>query len=149
VLPFLDRTPFGDLRTRAWVHLWGAHDRVVVSDIDGTMTRSDVIGYIDTVQLRKYDYTHAGICRLYSHLAATHEVRFVYLTSRPISMLEPTRAYIEGCRQQGQALPPGPIFTSTGTLTQVRPHLYIYIYICLFEYIIMLYNIYIYICVCE
>jgi hypothetical protein len=113
------RTALGDLRTRASLHHWHAHDRLVVSDIDGTITRSDVIGYIDTVQLRKYDYTHAGICRLYSHLASSHAVRFVYLTSRPISMLEPTRAYLEHCRQDGHALPPGPIFTSTGTLSQV------------------------------
>ena len=45
------RNPFGDVSTSAYVHLWEAHDKVVVSDIDGTITKSDVIGYIDTVQL--------------------------------------------------------------------------------------------------
>jgi hypothetical protein len=101
------------------VHLWDVDDHVVVSDIDGTITKSDVIGYIDTVQLGKYDYTHEGICRLYSHLHGQHKLRFMYLTSRPISMLTATRAYIAGCEQEGHRLPHGPIFTSMETLATV------------------------------
>ena len=111
--------PFGDVSTKAKIHLWDAHDKVVVTDIDGTITKSDVIGYIDTVQLGKYDYTHQGICRLYSHLETNHQIRFVYLTSRPISLLDATRTYIEKCEQDGHRLPVGPIFTSTDSLTRV------------------------------
>jgi hypothetical protein len=35
---FVYRNPYGDVSVRATFHLWGARDRVVVSDIDGTWT---------------------------------------------------------------------------------------------------------------
>ena len=34
-------------------------------------------------------------------------------------MLDATRAYLEKCEQEGHRLPPGPIFTSTDSLTRV------------------------------
>jgi len=33
---FVYCSPYGDLSVKATFHLWGARDRVVVSDIDGT-----------------------------------------------------------------------------------------------------------------
>jgi phosphatidate phosphatase LPIN len=69
------RHEFGESVTESSLHLWSVNDDVVVSDIDGTITRSDVIGYIDTVQLGKYDYIHPGICQLYTHLHDQHKVR--------------------------------------------------------------------------
>lgn len=36
-------------------------DRLVVVDIDGTLTRSDVRGYVETVYLGVYDHIHLGV----------------------------------------------------------------------------------------
>jgi phosphatidate phosphatase LPIN len=100
--------------------LWEAHTTLVISDIDGTISVSDVRGYINTVHLKRYEHTHAGVCRLYSHLAAAHDVRFLYLTSRPLSLLPATRAYLAGAVQDGgHRLPPGPIICSPYGLVKV------------------------------
>lgn len=99
--------------------LWDAHDTVIVSDIDGTISASDVRGYINTVHLQRYEHTHSGVCRLYSHLAEAHGGRFLYLTSRPLSLLPATRAYIKGAVQDGHRLPDGPIICSPYSMAKV------------------------------
>lgn len=101
--------------------LWEAHHTLIVSDIDGTISVSDVRGYINTVHLNRYEHTHAGVCRLYSHLAEAHGVRFLYLTSRPLSLLPATRAYLDGAVQDpgGHRLPPGPVICSPYGLARV------------------------------
>ena len=101
--------------------LWGAHDTLVVSDIDGTISASDVRGYIQSVHLNRYEHTHSGVCRLYSHLVEGHGARFLYLTSRPLSLLPASRAYIKGATQDGgHRLPDGPIICSPYSLAKVR-----------------------------
>ncbi len=34
---------------------------MAVVDVDGTLTRSDVRGYVETVYLGVYDYVHTGV----------------------------------------------------------------------------------------
>ena len=65
--------------------LFGCDDKLVVSDIDGTITRSDITGYLQTVLLKKYDYIHDGVVSFYNDLANLYNLKFVYLTSRPQS----------------------------------------------------------------
>ncbi len=50
---FVYCNPYGDVSVQASFHLWGVHDRLVVSDIDGTVTKSDVRGYVHSVHLGK------------------------------------------------------------------------------------------------
>ncbi|GAB5031067.1 lipin-like protein [Nannochloropsis oceanica] len=117
---FVYCSPYGDLSVKATFHLWGARDRVVVSDIDGTITKSDIRGYIHSVHLGSHHHTHRGIGRLFSHLEQAHHLRFVYLTSRPISLLDATRTYLANVEQdEGYGLPQGPVFTSMDSLTRV------------------------------
>lgn len=109
------------VEVEASLWLWGAHDTLVVSDIDGTISASDVRGYIQSVHLNRYEHTHSGVCRLYSHLAEGHGARFLYLTSRPLSLLPASRAYIKGATQDGgHRLPDGPIICSPYSLVKVR-----------------------------
>eukprot|EP00071_Canis_lupus_P031276 XP_022264833.1 phosphatidate phosphatase LPIN3 isoform X4 [Canis lupus familiaris] len=53
----------GTCRCRATIYLWKWDDKVVISDIDGTITKSDALGHI-LPQLGK-DWTHQGITSLY------------------------------------------------------------------------------------
>ena len=46
--------------------LWEANAQVVVSDVDGTVTRSDVLGHI-LPKVGK-DWAHSGICSLYNRI---------------------------------------------------------------------------------
>ena len=56
----------GTAETEASIYLWKSSDRIVVSDIDGTVTKSDVVGHISNVFY--IDYTHKGIHNLYHQI---------------------------------------------------------------------------------
>eukprot|EP00730_Choanoeca_flexa_P003559 TRINITY_DN11442_c4_g1_i2.p2 TRINITY_DN11442_c4_g1~~TRINITY_DN11442_c4_g1_i2.p2 ORF type:complete len:301 (+),score=47.45 TRINITY_DN11442_c4_g1_i2:1545-2447(+) len=65
------------------------HDtRIIISDIDGTVTRSDVLGH--AAALVGTDWTQAGIASFYSHLQR-NGYQFLYLSSRSISQSAGTR----------------------------------------------------------
>ncbi|XP_010145639.1 PREDICTED: phosphatidate phosphatase LPIN3 [Eurypyga helias] len=53
----------GTCRCEATIYLWNWDDKVVISDIDGTITRSDALGHI-LPHLGK-DWTHHGIAKLF------------------------------------------------------------------------------------
>lgn len=52
------------LVTECFAFVWGVNTPMLVVDIDGTITRSDVSGLIMTISPGLItDRTHAGICR--------------------------------------------------------------------------------------
>nr|XP_032646253.1 phosphatidate phosphatase LPIN2-like [Chelonoidis abingdonii] len=53
----------GTCRCAGTIYLWNWNDRIIISDIDGTITKSDALGQI-LPQLGK-DWTHQGIAKLY------------------------------------------------------------------------------------
>ncbi|CAH0489401.1 unnamed protein product [Peronospora farinosa] len=100
----------------AKLHLWGPNESVVVVDLDGTLTISDVEGHIRTLRLGQYDFLHAGTCDFFTKL---HElgVRIVYLTARPLDWATASRAHLENAVQQSISLPPGVLITNSTGLT--------------------------------
>jgi phosphatidate phosphatase LPIN len=153
----------------AHIYLWKSIDSVIVSDVDGTITKSDIRGVIDNFQER-YEHVHDGICKFYHALmdagnrnktdydcgievqndihhhhhhyhelnkndttnslrnkgGGGGEVRFLYLTSRPIRIVNQTRKLLvslsQPCpskTQKNYGLPPGPIMCHRSTLTAV------------------------------
>jgi phosphatidate phosphatase LPIN len=48
----------------ARVYLWDYRDKIVISDVDGTITKSDVVGHILTFVGK--DWSHAGVAKLYT-----------------------------------------------------------------------------------
>ncbi|CAI5733351.1 unnamed protein product [Peronospora destructor] len=100
----------------AKLHLWGPNESVVVVDLDGTLTISDVEGHIRTLRLGQYDFLHAGACGFFTKL---HElgVRIVYLTARPLDWATASRAHLENAVQQSIPLPPGVLITNSTGLT--------------------------------
>lgn len=95
------------------VYFWSSRERVVVSDIDGTVTKSDVMGYIYGAIGK--DWTHSGIAALYSRIVE-NGYKVVYLSSRPIGHIGLTKAYLGKVRQETHTLPPGPVFLFPGRL---------------------------------
>lgn len=76
--------------------LWDWKAPIVVSDVDGTITKSDVLGHIFFYVGR--DWTHPGVAQLYSNLHA-NGYNLVYLTSRAIGQTNATKEYLAGIRQ--------------------------------------------------
>ncbi|KAL7449135.1 hypothetical protein ACHAWC_001225, partial [Mediolabrus comicus] len=127
--------------TEAYIYLWSALDSVIVSDIDGTVTKDNVGGVMDTVVQDKFSHIHKGICKFYQQLTmispvedldATNssdekmkgQVRFMYLSSRPISLVAQTRKLLVSVSQTCEenllhSLPPGPMMCNVVPLSSV------------------------------
>lgn len=96
---------------------------IVISDIDGTITKSDVLGHVLNTIGR--DWTHQGVAKLYTEIAA-NGYNFLYLTSRSVGQADTTRAYLKGVVQEGYKLPPGPVILSPDrTIAALRREVYL------------------------
>ena len=95
------------------VYLWKSDCRIVISDIDGTITRSDVLGNI--LPIMGKDWSQSGVCPLYNKIVEKG-YNIMYLTSRPIGDVERTKNYLKTLRQGDLGLPDGPLFTSPDRL---------------------------------
>ncbi|XP_017678069.1 PREDICTED: phosphatidate phosphatase LPIN3 isoform X2 [Lepidothrix coronata] len=103
----------GTCRCEATIYLWNWDDKVVISDIDGTITKSDALGHI-LPQLGK-DWTHHGIVKLF-HKIHLNGYKFLYCSARAIGMAHVTKGYLEWVNDQGCALPRGPILLAPSSL---------------------------------
>ncbi|NXL55291.1 LPIN3 phosphatase, partial [Chordeiles acutipennis] len=103
----------GTCRCEATIYLWNWDDKVVISDIDGTITKSDALGHI-LPHLGK-DWTHHGIVKLF-HKIHLNGYKFLYCSARAIGMAHITKAYLKWVNEQGCALPKGPILLAPSSL---------------------------------
>ncbi|XP_061864935.1 phosphatidate phosphatase LPIN3 [Colius striatus] len=103
----------GTCRCEATIYLWNWDDKVVISDIDGTITRSDALGHI-LPHLGK-DWTHHGIAKLF-HKIHLNGYKFLYCSARAIGMAHMTKGYLKWVNEQGCALPKGPILLAPSSL---------------------------------
>ncbi|NWU81729.1 LPIN3 phosphatase, partial [Onychorhynchus coronatus] len=103
----------GTCRCEATIYLWNWDDKVVISDIDGTITRSDALGHI-LPHLGK-DWTHHGIVKLF-HKIHLNGYKFLYCSARAIGMAHITKGYLKWVNEQGCALPRGPILLAPSSL---------------------------------
>lgn len=103
----------GTCRCKATIYLWKWDDKVVISDIDGTITKSDALGHI-LPQLGK-DWTHQGITSLY-HKIHLNGYKFLYCSARAIGMADLTKGYLQWVSERGCGLPKGPILLSPSSL---------------------------------
>eukprot|EP01065_Artemidia_motanka_P044517 TRINITY_DN6358_c0_g1_i1.p1 TRINITY_DN6358_c0_g1~~TRINITY_DN6358_c0_g1_i1.p1 ORF type:complete len:721 (+),score=195.72 TRINITY_DN6358_c0_g1_i1:175-2337(+) len=96
----------GEQVVTCWAYLVDHTKRLVISDIDGTITRSDILGHL-LPRVGK-DWTHEGICPLYQRI---HEngYQLLYLSSRSLGQIQGTRDFIFNIVQDSQKLPLGPV----------------------------------------
>ncbi|GAB7366592.1 hypothetical protein MBLNU230_g8578t1 [Neophaeotheca triangularis] len=113
-------------RATCTAHLWyWRHDvPIVISDIDGTITKSDVLGHVLNTLGR--DWTHQGVAKLYTDIAS-NGYNLLYLTSRSVGQADTTRAYLENVTQEnGFRLPKGPVILSPDrTIAALRREVYL------------------------
>ncbi|KAJ3270988.1 Nuclear elongation and deformation protein 1 [Terramyces sp. JEL0728] len=105
----------GKAVTQAKIYLWNYDDQIVISDVDGTITKSDVLGHVFTMVGK--DWTHEGVANFYTSIAK-NGYHFLYLTSRAIGQAGYTREYLAKVEQNQFQLPEGPILLSPDRLVQ-------------------------------
>ncbi|KAF5721081.1 SMP2 [Fusarium mundagurra] len=108
---------------KANMYLWRHETPVVISDIDGTITKSDALGHV--LNMIGRDWTHSGVAKLYSDISA-NGYNIMYLTSRSVGQSDFTRAYLAGIVQDGYRMPPGPtILSPDRTMAALRREVYL------------------------
>ncbi|XP_057461250.1 phosphatidate phosphatase PAH1-like isoform X2 [Actinidia eriantha] len=103
--------------TRVWglqqvdahIYLWKWNARIVISDVDGTITKSDVLGQF--MPLVGKDWTQSGVARLFSAIKE-NGYQLLFLSARAIVQAYLTRSYLLNLKQDGKALPSGPVVIS-------------------------------------
>lgn len=108
---------------QAYMYLWRYDVPIVISDIDGTITKSDALGHV--LNMIGRDWTHIGVAKLYTEIV-NNGYNIMYLTSRSVGQADTTRAYLNGVFQEGYRLPRGPtIMSPDRTIAALRRELYI------------------------
>ncbi|KAG0587472.1 hypothetical protein KC19_2G166800 [Ceratodon purpureus] len=101
----------------ARIFVWNWNARIVVSDVDGTITRSDKRGIV--MSALKLDWAHEGVAPLFSEIAE-NGYKMLYLSGRPRSRAESTRKYLKELKQRHKneltSLPEGPVIVSPDRL---------------------------------
>lgn len=110
----------GTTRCHCNIYLWHSDDRIVVSDIDGTITKSDVLGQVlpmlgSVIPMIGSDWSQAGIAQLYQ-MIHRNGYKFLYLSARAIGQSQLTRDYLRSLKQCNTRLPDGPLLLSPSSL---------------------------------
>ena len=100
------------LKTRIFYYPYKPYRRIIISDIDGTITRSDLLGHI--MPFLNRDWEHDGIAKFFQNLY-NRNYTIVYLTARNIGQSYKTLNYLKSISQNDVKLPNGPLFTHPGS----------------------------------
>jgi len=103
----------GTTRCRCHIYLWHHSDKVVISDIDGTITKSDVLGHLMPVIGR--DWAQSGVAQLYTKIR-NNGYQIIYLSARAIGQASITKDYLQSLKQGDVCLPDGPLFLNPDSL---------------------------------
>jgi phosphatidate phosphatase LPIN len=103
----------GTSRCKCYVFKWKHNDKVVISDIDGTITKSDVLGHI--LPMVGKDWAQIGVAQLFSKIEE-NGYKMLYLSARAIGQSRATREYLRSIRQGDVQLPDGPLLLNPTSL---------------------------------
>eukprot|EP00092_Neocalanus_flemingeri_P018333 GFUD01019842.1.p1 GENE.GFUD01019842.1~~GFUD01019842.1.p1 ORF type:complete len:341 (+),score=59.74 GFUD01019842.1:77-1099(+) len=100
--------------TSAVIHLMNNTAKLVISDIDGTVTKSNIQGML-LPALGLSDWKHDGVVELYRKIA-NQGYQIVYLTNRAIGQSDMTREYIYSLAEAPYKMPRGPVLLQIESL---------------------------------
>ncbi|ESP03369.1 hypothetical protein LOTGIDRAFT_171454 [Lottia gigantea] len=103
----------GTTRCTSHVYLWRYDDKIVISDIDGTITKSDVLGQI--LPILGQDWTQSGITDLFTRIDR-NGYKIIYLSARAIGQSKITKDLLKNIRQGELVLPDGPLLLNPASL---------------------------------
>ncbi|XP_031497137.1 uncharacterized protein LOC116262154 isoform X2 [Nymphaea colorata] len=87
----------GKQQVDARIYLWKWNTRIVISDVDGTITKSDVLGQF--MPLVGKDWSHLGVAHLYSAIKE-NGYQMLFLSARAISQAYLTRQFLFNLKQE-------------------------------------------------
>lgn len=99
----------GKQQVEARVYLWRWDTQIVISDVDGTITRSDLLGQV--MPWVGMDWSQTGVAHLFSAIKE-NGYQLLFLSARSISQAYHTRQFLFNLKQNGKALPDGPVVIS-------------------------------------
>ena len=79
-----------EVKTR--IFLWNHNRKIVISDVDGTITKSDLLGHV--LPMFGRDWAHEGVTELFTKIKQ-NGYEFIYLSSRNIGQSGRTKNYLE------------------------------------------------------
>lgn len=103
----------GTSRCKCYVFRWKYNDKVVISDVDGTITKSDVLGHLLPMMGR--DWAQIGVAELFSKIEE-NGYKMLYLSARAIGQSRATREYLRSIKQGDVNLPDGPLLLNPTSL---------------------------------
>lgn len=103
----------GTTRCKCYLFKWKYNDKVVISDIDGTITKSDVLGHILPMVGKTWE--QIGVAQLFSKIEE-NGYKMLYLSARAIGQAKTTRDYLQSIRQGDVKLPDGPLLLNPTSL---------------------------------
>ena len=92
----------GTTRCNCHVYLWKWTDKVVISDIDGTITKSDVLGHV--LPIISMDWAQYGVASLFNKIR-NNGYQIAYLSARAIGQAPTTKTYLQSVSQEDLNLP--------------------------------------------
>lgn len=105
----------GTTRCKCHIYLWNYKAKIVVSDIDGTITKSDVLGHL--LPILGKDWAQSGVAQLFTKIK-NNGYNFLYLSARAIGQARITRDYLRSVKQGDLSLPDGPLLLNPTSLVQ-------------------------------
>ena len=104
---FAIETPLGGVQVlKSNLYFWPHNVKMIIWDIDGTVTKSDVLGVI--LPRIGIDWNHDGVIELIDRMSS-HGYKIVYLTARAIFQSDATHEFLGSIKQNEKRLPFGPI----------------------------------------
>ncbi|XP_015438597.1 PREDICTED: phosphatidate phosphatase LPIN1 isoform X2 [Dufourea novaeangliae] len=103
----------GTTRCKCHIYKWRWDDKIVISDIDGTITKSDVLGHI--LPIVGKDWAQSGVAQLFTKIK-NNGYKLLYLSARAIGQARVTREYLKSIKQGDLSLPEGPLLLNPTSL---------------------------------
>lgn len=103
----------GTAMCTATIYMWNHSDKIVISDIDGTITKSDVLGQILPVVGQAW--AQSGVAHFFGKIQQ-NGYKVLYLSARAIGQAQQTRDYLKSVKQDQLMLPDGPLLLSPESL---------------------------------
>lgn len=103
----------GTAMCTATIYMWNYDDKIVISDIDGTITKSDVLGQI--LPAVGQAWAQSGVAQFFGKIQQ-NGYKVLYLSARAIGQAQQTRDYLKSVKQDQLMLPDGPLLLSPESL---------------------------------
>jgi PKD repeat protein len=81
----------GETKLTTEIYLWNYNDKIIISDLDGTITKSDVLGQVFPIFGK--DWSHKGVVKLYNNVVK-NGYKILYLTARALCQSDQTKNYL-------------------------------------------------------